>query len=197
MATLNSNEALQSLINAGSDMMSNLFYVDFSGGVFDGQDSQKQALKIRVTDISLPQATHPTNPINYMTVSLDVPKAEIELSKNISFSFRVDDNYELYKLLLKQQSITSMPNLGYAGTSIGKNDEEGFTLSVYAPKEAMSSSSEEYPDTTTNYQKIYTFKHCWISKISGLSYSYSNSSPLTAKVDLYFYDYEEPMNTIL
>lgn len=197
MATLNTNDALQSLIDAGSDMMSNLFYVDFSGGVFNNKEAQAQALKIRVTDITLPQVTHPVNTINYMTVSLDVPKAEVDINKNISFTFRVDDNYELYKLLLEQQAVTSIPNLGYAGTSIGEKDEEGFTLNVYAPQKAMSSSDKEYPDDISNYQVMYTFKHCWISKISGLSYSYSNSNPLTAKVDLYFYDYEEPMNMIL
>ena len=206
MATIsNTNNYLSSLINAGADAMTNLFYVKFSGGLVD---EIAPSLIVRLSDISLPTATQETFTINYMTTSLDVPKADISIDKKLDITFRLDSNYELYQYLLKQQALTSIPNLGYASniapdepllSSTNPNKDSGLEIKLYSMKTEVKAGNQESPqedNTTPNYQLMYTFKYCWISEITPPSYSYSNSDALTVKASFYFYEYSDPQNQL-
>lgn len=199
MATLdNTNNYLSSLMSIGADSMTNLFYAQFSGGLVD-QDLDA-ALTVRLSSLTLPTATHPTNTISYLTTDLDVPKSDISIDKTLTFEFRLDDNYALYDFLLKQQANTSIPNLGYAMTSVpdavdGGLAENNNTLDVtiYTPQ-ALSDYNQAPKDSSgapDGYRPAYKYKHCWVSNVKLGSYSYSNSDPITVTATLYFYDYED------
>lgn len=206
----NTNNYISSLIGAGADAMTNLFYVEFSGGLVDKDSTLKTATTIRTSDIKLPTATHTTNTVNYMTTSLDVPIAGMSLDKKIDITLRLDSDYEIYKYLLAQQRLTSVPNLGFAATEApdestvtdATKKENGLTISVYAPPGKISEEFQAIDvtgnnRTTNGWQKMYEYKNCWLSSITPPTYSYSNASSLSVTASFYFYDYTDPQNNLL
>lgn len=186
-----SSQHIKSLIEAGSDAMKNLFYLEFQGGLLE---DISQSLKVRVDGFKPPQATQGTNPVNFMTMSLDLPTADISIDKSLSFSFRVDDNYNVYKYLLAQQSATMNGNIGYAINRVPDNSDTdyGFTIHAYAYDRTLGESI----DDEANYRKIYSFRYCWIPSMSGLTYNYDSNSVEKLTVNVKFWDYDDPQNLL-
>ena len=209
MALNDTNSYLSTLINAGADAMTNLYFIKFRGGYVDNDPNLSMALTVRAQNISLPKPTHPVNTINFMTVSLDTPKADIGLDKTFSITFRLDSNYGVYKYLLKQQAETSIPNLGFAtnrtpdeSTLTGADGSNyGLTVSVYAANNEILNTDQEAPEldaSTNRYSKLYEFRHCWISAITPIgAYDYDSSNPLTVTATFFFYDYDDPQSLLL
>jgi hypothetical protein len=201
----NTNNYLSSLISAGPDAMSNLYYVKFtgtgSGGAID--DATSTALTIRTSNIQgLPAPSHKTNTINFMTTSVDVPAASFDLDKKLTITFRLDSNYALYEFLLERQKSTSIGNLAYAATKIPEESElPGMKIAVYGLIKAVDSKSLETPSedgfSNSNYTKLYEFRHCWISDISTDQYSYGSSNPMTVKASFYYFDYDDPQSLLV
>ena len=195
----NTNNYLSSLVGAGADAMSNLYYVQFIGGHIDNQTSVM--LTVRNSEITFPTVSHPTDKKHFMTTSMDAPKAEINIEKRLSIRFRLDSDYQVYKFLLAQQAETSVPNLGYASNRIPDeaNSNNGFKIIVYAPTTEISQFSQEAPEmlgTTAGYTKLYEFRYCWISDLTPPSYTYSSASPLTIGANIYFYEYDDPQSLL-
>ena len=198
----NTNNYLSSLISAGPDAMSNLYYVKFTGTGTGGEidDSTSTALTVRTSNIQgLPAPSHKTNTINYMTASVDVPAASFDLDKKLTITFRLDSNYALYKFLLERQKSTSIGNLAYAATEVPEESTlPGMKITVYGLINAVSDTDQETPSKdSSNYTKIYEFRHCWISDISTDQYSYSSSNPMTVKASFYYFDYDDPQSLLV
>lgn len=195
----NTNNYLGSLIAAGADAMTNLYYVQFVGGLVDQQMST--ALTVRTSDITLPSINHPVDKKHFMTTSMDVPKAEISIEKRITVRFRLDSNYEVYKYLLKQQKETSAPNLGFASnvTPDERDSHNGFKVLVFAPTAEISQFPQETPEAsgiTAGYTKLYEFRYCWISDLTPPTYTYGSTSALTISATINFYDFDDPQSLL-
>lgn len=197
MATLQSpSNNLSALINAGADAMTNLYYVQFTGGVFDTLQS---AATVRASKITLPTFTQGTSERGFMTVKVNMPSPSYTGEKQFSVTFRVDSNYKLYNELLKQQSKVYAPSLGYAANEI--SSEDFFTTKVFVPNKGVNSSLSglESPEDNTflgsdndNYTEAYVFNNCWITSISGLSFSYEDSGVQNVDVTIKFLSFEDP-----
>ena len=190
----NTSSYLSTLIGAGEDAHQNLYYVRFIGSSDFENADMSNVLKVRADDISLPTPSHGTDSISYMTVSMDKPNANYDIDKSISISFRVDDNYEVYKFLLDRQAKTSKANLGYAGDYVQGSDNY-FYIAVYAMTKPVTTEAQEDPTTAANsagFKVLYRFKHCWIPSINGLSFSYSGSNVQKVTAKIFFWDYTEP-----
>lgn len=195
MTLNNTSSYLTDLIKAGADAMTNLYYVKFSNlSIIDKSDPLSQSMTVRVNNITLPTATHSTSTKSFMTVSIDTPKAEIQITKKFDISFRLDDNYEIYKRLLDLQANTSKANLGYASNDIPA-DNSSFSVSVYAIKQALTTDDQVDPHKYKDfYQKMYEFRDCWIGSVKLDGYDYSNSNELTVTASIYFCDYDDPQS---
>ena len=157
----NTSSYLSTLIGAGEDAHQNLYYVRFIGSSDFENADMSNVLKVRADDISLPTPSHGTDSISYMTVSMDKPNANYDIDKSISISFRVDDNYEVYKFLLDRQAKTSKANLGYAGDYVQGSDNY-FYIAVYAMTKPVTTEAQEDPTTAANsagFKVLYRFKH--------------------------------------
>ena len=175
------------LINAGPDALSNLYYLEFEGGVL-GDVTNK--LKVRATDFTPPAFNQPTDTKNYMSVSVDLPKPEIQGDKKLSFTFRVDEYFQVYKALIEQKKKTSVTNFGYVNPNVHLS-ENNFTVKVYiykGQKEGLNHDDE--------FKPIYIFENCWIREINGLTFSYDSATPLTVKVEVSFQKFTDPETTI-
>ncbi len=190
----NTSSYLSTLIGAGEDAHQNLYYVKFFGSSDFANVDMFNALKVRADDISLPTPSHGTDSISYMTVSMDRPNASYEIDKSISITFRVDDNYDIYKFLLDRQAKTSKANLGYAGDYV-QGTSNYFSIAVYAMVQPVTTEAQEDPTTTASaagFRMLYSFRNCWIPSINGLSFSYSGSTVQKVTAKIFFWDYLEP-----
>lgn len=194
----NTNNYLSSLVGAGADAMTNLYYVKFIDSDTNSDASLSTALTVRTSDISLPAASHTTSSRSYLTVSMDAPKAEISIDKKLDITFRLDENYEVYKYLLNKQAPTSIGNAGYASNVIEK---DALTIQIFTLTKAISSVEDAevggITSIPTNYTKVYEFRDCWVSSISLDAFSYSNSNELTVKASIYFCEYDDPQSLLV
>ena len=192
LANNKTNQYITSLIETGADAMKNLYYLEFQGGILE---DISQSLKVRVSDFKPPTASQSTHSVQFMTVSMDLPSADISIDKSLSFSFRLDDNYNIYKYLLAQQATTLNGNKGFATNQVPDNSDSGngFTIKAYIFDRTLGNDM----DDEACYRNMYTFRYCWISGISGLQYSYDSNNPITLSVSVKFLDFDDPMNTLL
>lgn len=196
------NNYLQSLISAGADVMSNLYSIEFQGLT---DSSENYQLVVRNKDFKGPSFSMGTHTINFGTESLDIPSPSMEGGKSISLSFRLDKNLSIYKLLKKQQEKTLNSESSYAGTVIsGEDSSEGrFKINVYALTSAVNSPNMEdvdsnYTLSSGNKKLMYSLNYCWIKKLSGFSFSYDNTDPITITADIAYYELAmDPMNALL
>ena len=193
------NTYLSDLINVGADAMNNLYYLEFSGTLLNADEELKLGMKVRNKDFTPPTFTQVgPNTVNFMTTSLDWPLAAISGDKKLSLTFRLDEHYAIYEYLLKQKSVTGNANLAFANNEVPDSENGGFKIDVYAFDRSLASETEDIanPESIECYRKMYTFEYCWVMDISGLDYSYNNQAALTVKVDIGFFQFDDPMNLL-
>ena len=175
---LGGNESyLQDLINLGTDAQANLYELKFYGGVFSGDTE----ITIRNAGISLPERKQSTHDVNYLTTSATLPGASYEDAKTASITFRLDQNYSIYKKLLEQQKKVYGPSTSYANPSAGNAT---FNISVYA-------ITDQSPNGTFSVA-MYTLKNCYIKAVKqNTAFSYDNSEPITVTADIWYQQRED------
>lgn len=195
------NTFLADLIKAGADAMSNLYYVEFSGTFLDSNEEVKVGLKVRNKDFTTPVFSQSQkNSVHYMTANLDWPMAVVSGDKSLSLNIRLDEDYKIYEFLLRQQAVTSIPNLAFATNHVPDSNNGGFRIDVYAFDRSKSEDPEAPSDPfadPTGYTKLYSFEYCWIKQISGLNYSYDSPTALTLTAEIGFFQYDDPMNLLV
>ena len=192
IANTQTNQYIKNLIASGADAMKNLYYLEFQGGIIE---DISQTLKVRCADFKPPTATHNVHKVSYLTVDADMPTADISIDKTLTFSFRLDENYTVYKYLLAQQGTTFNGNTGWAMNRVPDYNDtsNGLTIKAYIYDRTLGDDI----DDEDNYRNMYTFKYCYITSISGLQYNYDSNTPMKLSVTVKFFDFEDPMNTIL
>lgn len=181
--------------------MSNLFKLDFSGGLISAGSLSDMpiSLMVRAGDFTPPVFNASTmNKVNFLTTSVDFPLASISGTKELSVKFRVDENYDVYAWLLHQQSQTSNGNLGYASGRVPDSNAEGFKVAVYAYDRSLAAveSDSADPDASSSYRKMYEYRHCWVKSIGDLSYSYDSPKAETVTVTIGFFEFDDPMHLL-
>lgn len=191
MAGITINESLSQLVSAGSDAMTNLYYTKFTGVVGDLKDVVT-ALTIRAGDFKAPAVTQGTHKVNFLTVDSDLPSAKIDYNTTFDLTFRVDQNYSLYKYLKAAQANTSLASMGIAETEVPEpGSPYGLGFEVYAPLKGAHTFSDVGDDgLPQGWSMIYRFGHLWVKKISPLSFSYNNSGEVKVTVTFGFFEYD-------
>lgn len=191
------NSYISTLINAGADAMRNLYYVEFTGSEIDNNEVVKTGLTVRNKDFSFSGLTHDVDTQTFMTVSIDLPKASISGTKEITLNFRVDANWKVYQYLLTQQAKTMVGNLGFAANDVPDPTKGGFDVNVYALDETINKSEQLDPsEQEKHFTKMYTFKYCWIKSLNGLQFNYNSPTPQTVTAQIGFWDFEDPQNLL-
>lgn len=194
--SLSTNNVISSLVQNSNDAMSNLFYIEFIDSYTSKDSHLANSLKLRTNSFTAPAMSQGTYEVNYMTSNMTYPSATVQGSKQLSFTMRVDRNYDLYKYLLSQQAKTSAANLAFATNSIPDPSADGLTIKVYGFDRPLTDAEMLDPDNTDGFSLMYTFRYCWISQIQLSAYNYSGSSPVTATVTVNFMDYDDPQNLL-
>lgn len=184
--SLDSNFYIKTLIDAGADAMSNLYYVEFElGNDAETKVGTNLGLTVRSGEFTPPAAFTQSvdNEIHFLTSSLTVPTAQYTGDRSFDISFRLDENYKVYSYLKALQGKTSNAGTGFAGMFIPgelDNNKSSFDVKVYAFK--AKSNPDYMPDNDYlggNKILMYHFQKCWISKLTGIDYSYDSPGPLS------------------
>ena len=186
----NSSQYISALIEAGSDVMKNLYYLDFSGKYID---DYSQNLKVRVSNFTPPVPIQGKQTFNYISTSVDMPTPSFTMDKTLKFTFRLDENYALYKALLKQQSTTMNAGTGWATNQVPSESDGGITVKAYIFDRSLGND----PDDEENYRPMYIYRYCYITDITGLTYSYEGPNPMTVSTTMKFLDFEDATDTLL
>ena len=186
----NSSQYISALIEAGSDVMKNLYYLDFSGKYID---DYSQNLKVRVSNFTPPVPTQGKQTFNYISTSVDMPTPSFTMDKTFKFTFRLDETYALYKALLKQQSTTMNAGTGWATNQVPSESDGGITVKAYIFDRSLGND----PDDDENYRPMYIYRYCYITDITGLTYSYEGPNPMTVSTNMKFLDFEDATDTLL
>lgn len=190
MSLSNVNNHILSLIQTGNDAEGHLYEVVFSGGLLT---EHNQSLSVRCSGFTEPEATQDTYTVRYITAYIDRPSAKVKLTRSFPLTFRADSYWNVYKALLKQQSITSNPSHNYVRSNLNDLIDKGllFNVSVYIIKELnfdTSTLSKEDSDNFENREtiKLFDFKHCWIEKLSTPKFTGEDSKPITVDATINF-----------
>ena len=186
----NSSQYISALIEAGSDVMKNLYYLDFSGKYID---DYSQNLRVRVSNFTPPVPTQGKQTFNYISTSVDMPTPSFTMDKTLKFTFILDENYALYKALLKQQSTTMNAGTGWATNQVPSESDGGITVKAYIFDRSLGND----PDDEENYRPMYIYRYCYITDITGLTYSYEGPNPMTVSTTMKFLDFEDTTDTLL
>lgn len=213
----NTTTYIDALVDAGADALSNLYYIQFlsngNSGYVDG--TMSTALTVRSTQVSLPTATHSDKERHFLTTSASFPVAEIQMDKQFSITFRIDSHYDVYRYLLRQQAVTTIPNLAYAASELseeknaiitnGDQNNRGFTVRFYSMQRGVSNTIYETPVMTGDgfipsqygYKMLYEFSYCWIEKLTPLEFGWDKADAQTVQASINFMKYLDPQNLLL
>ena len=208
LAINNPSNYITSLVSAGADAMKNLYYIEFTGtgDLANHLEAHNNSLTIRSNDFTPPTVKQSvSNNISYLTTSLSVPSSNIDIDRSFSINFRLDANYSLYNVLKMMQSLTSKPTVGFASTATPHDLGIDLTISVYSMSNVvfsdesltMDSNHNAYFGTENDRKLLYSFKQCWIDKVTlDGAYSYGSTAPKTVTANFRFAEMETPTTTL-
>lgn len=184
------NNFLTALVKAGADAHGNLFKVNItfnSKSPNKSKQSKANDLTIRCTDFNIPPVSQESYTVKYVTATIERPAAKVNVQRNFTITFRVDSNYEAYKMLLDQEAVTSKMAKSYAATDIQALADSLFETEVVIIKGGLTSTEVPKSDIIP----VSRFKHCWITKIDPLSFGYDGATPQTVQASISFLEMED------
>lgn len=202
---------LSALINAGGDAHSNLYVVKFTAPEalsteLDDLAYLDNAFTIRCSGIEIPTIEHASYPVKFVTATIDRPSAKINIDRTLTFTFRVDANFKAYSALLRIQKQYFNPVTHQINAHI--DSKQFFKIEAVYLKDANDTSSsfggnssgqtsDFYTGTVNTGQLIATFKDCWITNITGLSFNTDQSNPVSVSVTVKFKSMIEEMENLI
>lgn len=173
--------SLSSLISTGNDSYSNLYRITFSGGNLP-EDTQN--LTVRCSNFTPPTASQKTYSVKYITASIDRPVPKIDITKNFSLEFRLDDHWNVYSTLLDQQKVTMHASKSFVTSSIEALEPYLFNVKV----DRILNLSESEDD---NVQRLFNYRGCWIESISPSGFDTGGSDPVSCTCSINFLEFED------
>lgn len=173
--------SLKSLISTGNDSYSNLYRVTFSGGLLP-EDTQN--LTVRCSSFTPPTPSQKTYSVKYVTATIDRPVPKVDITRNFSLEFRLDDYWNVYSQLLRQQKITMNASKSFVDSSITSLMPYLFNVKV----DRIINLSES---NDTNLQRLFNYRGCWIENLTPSGFDTSNSDPVTCTCSINFLEFED------
>lgn len=180
---------LTELYNSGADAYKNLYLVKFSltNSDYNTDDNHKKfldSLSVRCSGFNPPEYEQNEYTVKFMNVSIPKPAPKIKVTRNFKLTFRLDENYDVYKYLLELQKETFDYANSVTKTDINALDGSGklLTIDVSVIKDDMVSVGTG--TGTCKTELLFTYNKCWIDNISLSDYSHSGTEPMTVDVSI-------------
>jgi len=184
--------SINSLIGAGADAMSNMYEVEFYPPAGFAYSSETQ-MKVRVKGFSPPAPEQLTYDVNWKSVSIKQGATKITLDRSLSFEFRLDANYGIYKDLLSWQAMTMDAAAGYAANDGYKRGKIIVrALSTPIQDASYQGGTEDFNWSFQQNFSIWYFEDVWITGITPPTYSTDDASALTVTAKFAYGNYKDP-----
>lgn len=183
------NSFLTQLIQESADAQNNLYKATFSfsvvvvRGITDKKvkeilDGNGTSLSVRLTKFNSPARSVQTVSLPFQNINMNIPVVSSNLENKISLSFRVDDNYNLYKLLRECLPLKSTGEWNSKGETSDFKKLQWSSIRV----DAFKGGNSEY--LTQNKGVVsWKFLNCRLLSLPSLSYSYNSPSTLEISCD--------------
>lgn len=173
--------SLNSLISVGNDSYSNLYRMTFSGGKLP---DDTQNLTVRCSNFTPPTSSQKTYSVKYVTATIDRPVPKVDITKNFSLEFRLDDYWNVYSTLLNQQKVTMHASKSLVVSSMDILRPYLFNVKV----DRIINLSESEDD---NVQRLFNYRGCWIESLTPSGFDTSGSDPVTCTCSINFLEFED------
>lgn len=162
MAILNNNNNyLKTLVDQGNDAHSNLYLVHF---VLKTSGKNLDLGTVRCDGFTPPTPSQDSYTVKFLNVHIDRPRAKVRLDKFFDLTFRVDGNYQMYKVLKDLQGLNFNENSDVNLSKIGLEDiiARNLTVSVEVP----------------GIEKLFEYENCWIESVTPVAFKQGTSEPV-------------------
>ena len=177
--------SLNSLISVGNDSYSNLYRMTFSGGTLP-EDTQD--LTIRFSNFTPPTPSQKTYPVRYVTATIDRPVPKVDITKTFSLTFRLDDYWYVYSILLNQQKVTMQASKSFVNSSMDTlSRSQLFNVQV----DRIVRLDADKDSEGENVQRMFNYRGCWIENITPSGFDSSGSDPITCTCTINFLELED------
>lgn len=173
--------SLNSLISIGNDSYSNLFRITFSGGTLP-EDTQN--LSVRCSNFTPPMPSQKTYQAKYVTATIDRPVPKVDISKNFTLTFRLDDYWEVYSELLKQQKQLLHASKSFVNSDMSVISSQLFNVQVDRIVRLSESDDE-------SVQRMFNYRGCWIENLTPSGFNSNGSNPVTCTCSINFLTFED------
>ena len=174
--------ALQSLIDAGNDAMNNLFSITLSGGDL----GETGDLTIRASGFTPPMYTQDSYKVTFVTATIERPRTKVNLTRSFTLDFRVDDNWNVYKKLLRHQKNFMNAQKSYVNHDLEALKNDGKLFDVVVNRIINLDESGE-----ASTEKLFKYNYCWISQITPTDFSSSSNEPIKVTATINFIEAED------
>lgn len=133
-------------------------------------------LKFRVTQISIPEYNVGMYEVHWKTQKFEKPSGKDESPKNMTFTFRVDKYYTVYKALMAWWQYIHNSDTGAMAEDVGAITG---TSNIRCDFQVRCVDSNNV--TTTEGWK---FKAAWIKGIQGIEFDQSTGDPIMCQITM-------------
>lgn len=169
MALSSTNNHYTTLFSNATDAMSQMFKVVFLNGRFNGQEKTVRCTGFKISHLKQQEYTK-----RFVTAYIDSPAPKIDGEKMFQITFRVDENYDIYKELLDWRNVLCDPSKSAVDVDLNGNKNAFSDIQVYR---IGNNGGEE---------GIATYGKCWCTNVALSSYSTSSAQPMTATATIYY-----------
>ena len=164
------SDKVQILRNLQDDAHQNHFTITFTplsalSGVENGE------IAYRIQNVSIPGSGSEKYPIHHKGDFIEKTTPKNNMTKEISFTFRVDQNWYIYEYMKSWKNLVFNT---YSGTK--DTPDELTKVPVIITVE----------DANDNTKATWTFEGCRVTNIGDISLDYSSGEPITVDVTLSF-----------
>ena len=166
--------AIDVVANLGDDALKNLWdlIIPPFPGVIDPVN-----IRYRVQSINIPQSGSTPYDIHYKTQKFQKPSGKVEAENTITFEFRVDRYWLLYKGFRNWKNIVIDTRYGTMTPDVGI----GIAGSIRVPITAISVDPNDVPTG-----QVWIFEGSYCQNISEVALTYEDGTPLTTTVTMNF-----------
>jgi hypothetical protein len=191
------NTYISELVGAGADAMTNMYEVNFTlpeSSALGIDAGSTQSLRIRTDGFTPPADSQATYAVHWKTVSVDRPSTKIVMDRQFAITFRVDAEWDLYKLLLKWKGITSVGSVGFASQllteALGTVAVKALGVPIGRPDQ-VAAAIDDVPTIADDSRLLWEYHNVWIETITNPDFSTESTEPAKVTATFRFGDFRD------
>ena len=164
---------IDAIYKAGDDALANQFNIIFSAFSLLSIDAD---LKLRTTNVSIPEFSVGTYEVDYKTQKMEKPNGKNTTPNEWSFTFRADKYWVLYQALMAWKQFIANDDTGAMAEDVGAiGGDSGIRTDVIV----IPTDSNDVPTSPG-----WTMEKSFLKSIAGIEFDTASGEPLTVAVTL-------------